>query len=60
MKEIYRSFDGKLGPKNQAGYIVYKGKDFYEVENISAWNDQPNGRFRVKKRAKLEGYNRNQ
>ena len=37
MKEIYRSFDGKLDVDNQSGYIVYEGNGFYEIESFSVW-----------------------
>ena len=29
MKEIYRSFEGKLDADNQEGYIVYEGNGFF-------------------------------
>lgn len=49
MKEIYRSFEGKLDADNQEGYIVYEGNGFFEVRNISVWADKTNGSFRVNK-----------
>lgn len=49
MKEIYRSFEGKLDVENQEGYIVYEGNGFYEVRNISVWSDKTDGSFRVNK-----------
>lgn len=49
MKEIYRSFEGELGPESQEGYIVYEGNGFFEIRNFSVWEDRPDGRFRVDK-----------
>ena len=49
MKEIYRSFEGKLNAENQFGYIVYELKNGYEIRNISVWTDMPDGSFRVTK-----------
>ena len=40
MKEIYRSFEGKLDVDNQEGYIVYQGNGFFEIHNISVWSDK--------------------
>lgn len=35
MKEVYRSFEGKLNLDNQSGYIIYELKDFYQIEFLS-------------------------
>lgn len=37
MKEIYQSFEGKLGVDQRFGYIVSQGNGFYEVESFSVW-----------------------
>lgn len=35
MKEIYRSFEGKLDVDNQSGYIIYELKDFFQIMWLS-------------------------
>ena len=35
MKEIYRSFEGKLDVDNQSGYIIYELKDFFQIDWLS-------------------------
>jgi hypothetical protein len=48
MKEVYRSFDGKLDINNQYGYIVYDLEKYYEIQFLSV--DSPNaGKIRIKK-----------
>lgn len=37
MKEIYRSFEGKLGVDNQSGYIISELKETYQIENFTVW-----------------------
>lgn len=49
MKEIYRSFEGKLDVDNQDGYIVYEGKGFFEIHSISVWSDKKDWKCRIKK-----------
>ncbi len=51
MKEIYRSFDGKLDVDNQSGYIVYEGNGFYEIESFSVWRS---GSKRVRLKAPVD------
>lgn len=48
MKEIYRSFEGKLNVENQNGYIVYELKEMYEIHELSVWGNGAN-KFRVQK-----------
>lgn len=38
MKEVYRSFEGKLNYDNPVGHIVYDDKNFYKIESLSAWS----------------------
>ena len=37
MKELYRSFEGKLDAENRFGYIVYENEDFYEIHSLSVY-----------------------
>lgn len=48
-KEIYRSFDGKLGVDQQYGYVVEEGKNFYYIEVLSVWSDETDQIFRIPK-----------
>lgn len=49
-KEVYRSFEGKLGVDNRVGYIVYEITNFYEIEILSVWSDAEDICFRVPKK----------
>ena len=49
MKEIYRSFEGKLDVDNQEGYIIYEGNGFFEIHSISVWSDKKDWKCRIKK-----------
>lgn len=48
-KEIWRSFEGKLGTENQYGWIVYDIGEYLEIESLSAWNDTQTRRTRISK-----------
>ena len=37
MKEVYRSFEGKLDVDNQTGTIVYDGGEYWQFESLSVW-----------------------
>lgn len=39
MKEIYRSFEGKIGTDCRWGYIVYDAGNVYEVREIDVYNN---------------------
>lgn len=54
MKEIYRSFEGKLDVNNQSGYIIEDGNDFYQVSFISVWTDQEDRKYRISKEIKFD------
>lgn len=48
MKEIYRSFEGKLSPENPEGHIIYAiGDDLLEIETASAVKGTVTTRIRV-------------
>lgn len=49
MKEIYRSFEGKLGVEQQEGYILYtvNNGDLIEYEGLSVWEDAKTERARI-------------
>lgn len=48
MKEIYRSFAGKLSPDNTDGYIIYDaGSGLLEIESVSVRPDVAKSRIRV-------------
>lgn len=32
LKEIYRSFEGKLDMENQSGYVIYETERYYHIE----------------------------
>lgn len=48
MKEVYRSFEGKLDVDNQSGYIISELKDFYQVDFLSVWQGR-DSKVRIKK-----------
>ena len=54
MKEVYRSFEGKLGVDRQSGYIIEEGDGFYEINFLSVWNDQEDGKVRISKEIKFD------
>lgn len=54
MKEIYRSFEGKLDVNNQSGYIIEEGNDFYQVSFLSVQDDQKDDKIRVSKEIKFD------
>ena len=54
MKEIYRSFEGKLNVNNQSGYIIEEGNDFYQISFLSVQNDQKDDKIRVSKEIKFD------
>lgn len=49
MKEIYRSFEGKLNADQQNGYILYSvnGGALIEYEGLSVWQDVHTDRARI-------------
>lgn len=49
MKEVYRSFEGKLGVENQCGYIVYEGENMYQIEFVNVFATHSH-KFRVQKK----------
>lgn len=51
MKEIYRSFEGKLTAENQFGYIIFEGDGFWQIEHVSTWSDTPDTAYRIAKTA---------
>lgn len=47
-KELYRSFEGKLGVENQEGYIIYDiGGGRLQIENYNVWTHGPQEPFRI-------------
>lgn len=57
MKEIYRTFEGKLDVQNQFGTILYvTGTNKIMAESLSAWSDIKTSRYRF---PESEKYNRN-
>lgn len=48
MKEIYRSFEGKLNAENQEGYIIYELDNMYQIEFLSVWSGKDRY-FRISK-----------
>lgn len=48
-KEVYRSFEGKLGTKKRDGYIITELEDFYEIEFLSVYKGEGNGKVRIRK-----------
>ena len=54
MKEIYRSFEGKLNVNNQSGYIIEDGNDFYQISFLSIQDDQKDDKIRVSKEIKFD------
>ena len=54
MKEIYRSFEGKLTAENQFGYIISEGNGFWQIEHVSTWIDTPDTAYRITKTALSE------
>lgn len=48
-KEIWRSFEGKLGVENQYGWIVYETEKYYDIESLSVWNDTQTRHTRIAK-----------
>lgn len=53
-KEVYRSFEGKLGVDTQSGYIIAELKDFYEIEFLSVRQDSGDGKIRIRKESLSE------
>lgn len=50
MKEVYRSFEGKINLDNQFGYIIYDLGDFYQIEFVSIeLADRNSSSVRIKK-----------
>ena len=48
MKELYKSFEGKLGVENQNGYIIYEADNsLLEIEELSIRQDIKKYRYRV-------------
>lgn len=51
MKEVYRSFEGKLNADNQNGTIIYDGGDYWQIESLSVWEDAQKTLYRIAKNA---------
>ncbi len=49
MKEVYRSFEGKLDAGNQSGYIIYELDKYYEIHFLSVWIDESDDMVRINK-----------
>lgn len=49
MKEVYRSFEGKLDCENRSGYIISEMKEFYEIEFLSVYRDSKDSKVRIRK-----------
>lgn len=47
MKEVYRSFEGKLNVDQREGYVVYDCGDVYEIHHLSVYSDVRDSRMRV-------------
>lgn len=48
MKELYRSFEGKLNVENQTGYIIYATSNgLLEIEELSVLPDAKTHRYRI-------------
>lgn len=54
MKEIYRSFEGKLNVNNQSGYTIEEGNDFYQISFLSIQDDQKDDKIRISKEIKFD------
>ncbi len=55
-KEVYRSFEGKLGVDNQSGYIITETDSFYEIEFLSVCQGHGNHRIKIRKEYLPEKY----
>ena len=53
-KEVYRSFEGKLSPECQRGYIVYDCGEYWEINHQTVWMDEKCFSVRIKKGYKLK------
>ena len=49
MKEVYRSFEGKLDVDNQTGTIVYDGCEYWQFESLSVWQGAQKSLYRISK-----------
>lgn len=49
MKEIYKSWEGKLGVENQRGYYIEEGKKYYHITFISVWEKEKDDKYKIKK-----------
>ena len=49
MKEVYRSFEGKLDVDNQTGTIVYDGGEYWQFESLSVWQGAQKSLYRISK-----------
>lgn len=49
MKEVYRSFEGKLGVSCPEGYIIYDLSEFYQVDFLTVYQGAPDSSVRLRK-----------
>ena len=49
MKEVYRSFEGRLGVCQQEGYIIYDIEGYWQIEELSVWKSGNRSRYRIGK-----------
>ena len=49
MKEVYRSFEGKLNVDQREGYVVYDCGDVYEIHHIKVDMDVRGSKYRIYK-----------
>lgn len=49
MKEVYRSFEGRIGVDQQEGYIIYDIEGYWQIEELSAWQSGNKPRYRIGK-----------
>lgn len=54
MKEVFRSFEGKLNLDNRTGYIIYDHDDFYEVHFLNIDLDIDDSKIRIPKSVEFE------
>ena len=47
MKEVYRSFEGRLGVGQQEGYIIYDIEGYWQIEELSVWKSGNRSRYRI-------------
>lgn len=52
--EVYRSFEGKLSPECQRGYIIYDCGNYWEINHQTVWMDEKCYAVRINKGYKFD------